>query len=186
MSTRGSGRAAREGLQALGSVAGGLAHEIKNPLSTITINLGLLREDLEGERGDRAKALRRVKVLEREVMRLEEILADFLQYAGRLRLERRPTDLNALVAEVLDFVSPLALEKKIEVRHYLSGEVPSLRLDRDRVKQALLNLVLNAQEAMTGRADPADESRGGRDREVRAEPVKKGRTEAAGAGRRRA
>ncbi len=137
----------------LGTLAGGLAHEIKNPLSTITITLGLLREDIEAGREDRGKVLRRVKVLEREVARLEEILADFLQYAGRHEPDPRPTDLNALVAEVLDFITPATLQKKIEVRHHLSPDVPVLLLDRDRVKQALLNLVLNAQQAMAGRGE---------------------------------
>ena len=146
---------AREGHRpaSLGTLAGGLAHEIKNPLSTMTITLGLLREDLESGSGDRERALRRVKVLEREVARLEEILAGFLQYAGRHRLEKRPTDLNRVVAEVLEFVTPAALEKRIEVRHHLSPEVPPLALDRDRVKQALLNLVINAQQAMAGRGE---------------------------------
>ncbi len=143
----------QERLAVLGPLAGGLAHEIKNPLSTMTITLGLLKEDLESDRGDLGKALRRVKVLEREVVRLEEILADFLQFAGRHRLEMRPTDLNGVVAEVLDFITPAALEKKIEVRHHLSRAVPPLPLDRDRVKQALLNLVINAQEAMAGRGE---------------------------------
>jgi two-component system sensor histidine kinase HydH len=143
----------QERLAPLGTLASGLAHEIKNPLSTMTITLGLLREDLESAKRDPGKALRRVKVLEREVTRLEEILAHFLQFAGRLRLERRPTDLNAVVSEVLDFITPSALQKKIELRHHLSPEVPPLLLDRDRVKQALLNLVLNALEAMPGRGE---------------------------------
>ena len=143
----------RDQLAFLGTLAGGLAHEIKNPLSTMTITLGLLREDIESGKGDRDRALRRVKVLEREVVRLEEILADFLQYAGRHEPELRPTDLNGLVAEVLDFITPAANRKKIEVRHHLSPDVPALPLDRDRVKQALLNLVLNAQEAMKGRGE---------------------------------
>jgi signal transduction histidine kinase len=143
----------RDRLALLGSLAGGLAHEIKNPLSTLTITLGLLREDLESGKGDPARALRRVRVLEREIARLEEILADFLQYAGQHRLQRRPTDLNSVVSEVLDLITPAALRKKIEVRHHLSPDLPPLRLDRDRVKQALLNLVLNAQEAMKGRGE---------------------------------
>ena len=144
----------REARQAfVGTLAGGLAHEIKNPLSTMTITLGLLREDLEAPRGDSEKALRRVKVLEKEVARLEEILSHFLQYAGRLRLERRSTDLNGVVSEVLDFITPAALKKKIELRHHLSPGLPPLLLDRDRVKQALLNLVLNALEAMDGRGE---------------------------------
>jgi signal transduction histidine kinase len=153
MADKGDPRSSPERSGFLGTLAGGLAHEIKNPLSTMTITLGLLREDLESGSGDRERALRRVRVLEREVARLEEILADFLQYAGRHRLEARPTDLNAVVAEVLEFVTPAALEKRIEVRHHLSPEVPPLLLDRDRVKQALLNLVLNAQQAMPGRGE---------------------------------
>jgi signal transduction histidine kinase len=137
----------------IGSLASGLAHEIKNPLSTMTITLGLLREELESGRGDPDRSLRRVKVLEREVTRLEEILANFLQFAGRSRLERRPTDLNGLVAEVLDFINPAALKKGIEVRHHLSPAVPAMALDRDRLKQALLNLVINARDAMDGRGE---------------------------------
>ncbi len=143
----------QERLAFLGTLAGGLAHEIKNPLSTMTITLGLLREDLESPRRDPEKALRRVTVLEREVIRLEEILAHFLQFAGRLRLDRRPTDLNGVVAEVLDFITPAALQRKIQLRHHLSPGLPPLLLDRDRVKQALLNLVLNALEAMHGRGE---------------------------------
>jgi signal transduction histidine kinase len=143
----------QERLAFLGTLAGGLAHEIKNPLSTMTITLGLLREDLGSARKDPEKALRRVTVLEREVTRLEEILAHFLQFAGRLQLDRRPTDLNGVVAEILDFITPAALRKKIELRHHLSPGLPPLLLDRDRVKQALLNLVLNALEAMPGRGE---------------------------------
>jgi signal transduction histidine kinase len=143
----------QERLAYVGALASGLAHEIKNPLSTMTITLGLLREDLDSKRKDPEKALRRVKVLEREVTRLEEILAHFLQFAGHHPLERRPTDLNGLVAEILDFITPAALKKKVEVRRHLSPEVPLLSLDRDRVKQALLNLVLNALEAMVGRGE---------------------------------
>jgi signal transduction histidine kinase len=143
----------QEQLASFGAVAGGLAHEIKNPLSTMTITLGLLREDLEAGRPEPDKALRRVKVLEREVTRLEEIVADFLQFAGHHPLDLRPTDLNVVVSEVLDFITPAALKKRIELRHHLSPDVPPLSLDRDRVKQALLNLVLNALEAMTGRGE---------------------------------
>jgi len=117
----------------------------------MTIQLGLLREDLEEPAGEKpARALRRVQVLEREVKRLEEILQDFLLFAGGHRREPRPTDLNGVVAEVLDFVTPAAHRAGVEVRRHL-GEVPSLALERDRVKQALLNLVLNAEEAMRGR-----------------------------------
>ena len=76
-----------EGLASLGSLAGGLAHEIKNPLSTMTITLGLLREDMESGRGEPGRALRRVKVLEREVARLEEILVQTSVRGGAVRLD---------------------------------------------------------------------------------------------------
>ncbi len=143
----------QERLAFLGTLAGGLAHEIKNPLSTMTITLGLLREDLAAPVPDRDRALRRVKVLEREASRLEEILRGFLAFAGRHRLDLRPTDLNGVVEEVLDFVTPAAIRARIEVRRHLQPDLPAIPLDRDRVKQALLNLVLNAQEAMSARGE---------------------------------
>src|SRR5256885_16986418 len=73
----------KDRLAFLGSLASGLAHEIKNPLSTMTITLGLLREDFEGAQSLRdRRVLRKIHLLESEVQRLEHVLQDFLQFAG--------------------------------------------------------------------------------------------------------
>lgn len=133
-------------------MVGGLAHEIKNPLSTIALNIQLLAEGIQelgvGEE-ERSRLVRRVSVLQREVERLEGILSDFLQYAGRMPLERRPVDLNAIVEELGDFFLPQAERQGVRLRVSLAPGPLLAELDAAQVKQALLNLMLNAVQAMT-------------------------------------
>ena len=139
----------RDRLASLGTLASGLAHEIKNPLSTLNINLQLLDEDwadVSDEREERSR--RRIRILAREVNRLQEIVEDFLRYAGKSHLDRRPTDVNRVLDEVLDFTMPAAEQVGIRVHRLWAEDLPALALDRDRFKQAILNLVLNAQQAM--------------------------------------
>jgi signal transduction histidine kinase len=139
----------RDRLASLGTLASGLAHEIKNPLSTLNINLQLLDEDWADVRDDREeRSRRRIRLLAREVTRLEEIVDDFLRYAGKSRLDRRPTDVNRLLDEVLDFTMPASEQAGIRVHRLWAEDLPALALDRDRFKQAILNLVINAQQAM--------------------------------------
>ncbi|MEX2219678.1 MAG: histidine kinase dimerization/phospho-acceptor domain-containing protein, partial [Phycisphaerales bacterium] len=94
---------AAERLAEVGAMTGGLAHEIKNPLSTIGLNAQLLNEaidELSVAPEEKGRLSRRTGALRREVDRLRGILTDFLQYAGQLRLEPRPADLNAIVGEL--------------------------------------------------------------------------------------
>src|SRR5262245_4663833 len=98
-----------ERLAELGSMTGGLAHEIKNPLSTIGLNAQLLSEaigDSSLPTDQRERLLRRIEALSREVERLRGILTDFLQFAGRIKLDPQPHDLAALVDEISDFFHP--------------------------------------------------------------------------------
>jgi len=133
----------------LGRLAGGLAHEIRNPLSTIAMNLQLLREDWADPRTDRERrTVRKLEVLAKEVKRLESILGDFLRYAGRDRLEKLPTRLNDVVEEVLEFLGPKFAEAGVELRFFVGEQLPKILLDRDAIKQVLMNLVLNAVQAM--------------------------------------
>src|SRR3954469_1498275 len=87
----------------LGTLTGGLAHEIKNPLSTIQLNLQLLEEDLPGASVVGARVINRLRTVRSEASRLRETLDDFLRYAGKMELEREPTDLNKLVEDLGDF-----------------------------------------------------------------------------------
>ncbi|HLA85811.1 MAG TPA: ATP-binding protein [Thermoguttaceae bacterium] len=130
-------------------LAGGLAHEIKNPLSTIRLNMELLAEDLTGSDSARdQRALRKVQVVERECQRLQDLLDNFLNYTKSRELRREPASLNDQIERVLDFFRPQAKEAGIELATYLSPDLPTVLLDREAFHGALLNLVLNAQQAV--------------------------------------
>ncbi len=138
--------------ETLSRLAGGLAHELKNPLSTIGLHLALLEE--EWRKADPAKARRSLQGLERvraEVGRLNDILEDFLRYARTEVLERAPTDLNALMEQVERFVRPELASQKITLRVYGDPALPRLNVDGPRLRQALLNLIINARQAMESR-----------------------------------
>lgn len=130
-------------------LAGSLAHEIKNPLSTIRLNMELLAEDLgEPESPAQRRALKRVEVVQRECQRLQALLDDFLSYAKVRRLNLVPSDLNHQINDVLDFFAPEADEAGIEIVRYLDADLPRVLLDRESFRRALLNLILNAKQAM--------------------------------------
>ena len=136
-------------------LADGLAHEIKNPLSTMSINLALLQEDWERGAGKGAtrspreeRSLKRIKTLQREVERLEHILEDFLHYARGGLVNRRPEDLARIVRELLEFVEPE--DERSGIRHHVDLPIglPLVMVDEARIKQAVLNLLVNARQAM--------------------------------------
>lgn len=140
------------GLQFLGAVAGGLVHEIRNPLSTLRLNLQLMEEDFDGDDGPRARrALDRIRTLQREVSRLEDILDDFLRYAGFRRLDATEVDLNRVIEETTTFFAPECARAGVDLAFYPDLRLPLVRLDERLVKQALMNLLLNAVQAMDGR-----------------------------------
>ncbi|MCA9075490.1 MAG: two-component sensor histidine kinase [Planctomycetaceae bacterium] len=133
----------------IATLAGGLAHEIRNPLSTIRLNLNLLSEELEnGESARDRRMLNKLVTLQRECQHLEGILDAFLQFArvGELRLH--PTDLNRAVKEFATFVQAELAEHGIELSPHLAPGLPSVSLDESLMRQVLMNLVRNAQQAM--------------------------------------
>jgi signal transduction histidine kinase len=133
----------------ISQLAGGLAHEIRNPLSTLTLNLDLLLEDFQNAETTRdRRALQRVERLRDEVRRLHGILENFLRFARVQELKLAPVDLNAVIDELRDFYEPHLASKGIVFRTHCAGGLPMVRLDADLFKQALLNLVLNAEHAM--------------------------------------
>ncbi|MFT3786781.1 MAG: ATP-binding protein [Tepidisphaeraceae bacterium] len=139
-----------ERLAELGTLTGGLAHEIKNPLSTIQLNLQLLEEDLPGESVVGARVINRLRTVRSEASRLRETLDDFLRYAGKMELEREPTDLNRLIDEIGDFFHPQAAVHGVKLRIDLAPKPIVANVDPKFVKQAVLNLMLNATQAMSG------------------------------------
>jgi signal transduction histidine kinase len=130
-------------------LAGGLAHEIKNPLSTIRLNMELLAEDLgEAQTPVQRRAAKRIDIVRRECQRLQSLLDDFLNFAKVRRLHLEPSDLNHEINDVLDFFAPEAAEAGVEIVRYLDRDLPHVLIDREAFRQALLNLIINAKQAM--------------------------------------
>jgi signal transduction histidine kinase len=135
----------------IAALAGGLAHEIKNPLSTICLNMELLAEDFAGPETPRDKrAVAKIAVVQQECQRLQNLLNDFLNFAKVRTVRLEASDLNAQVQSVLEFIGPKSRESNIEVISYLDPDLPSVVLDRESFHGALINLVLNALQAMPG------------------------------------
>ncbi len=149
---------AAERLAELGTMTGGLAHEIKNPLSTVGLNIQLLQEDVEqlekAVENDHVlidiagRLRRRLSSLGTQTHRLKEILEDFLQFAGRIKLHREPYDLNDLISELIDFFRPQAQIADIQLRSQLAASPALAYVDQGLFKQAILNLLINANAAM--------------------------------------
>jgi signal transduction histidine kinase len=130
-------------------LAGGLAHEIKNPLSTIRMNMELLAEDLrESDSARDRRAMKKIELVQQECQRLQVLLDNFLRFAKAYHLRKESCELNAQVRRVLDFYRPKAKDAKIEVIDYLANDLPTVLLDPEAFHGALLNLVLNAEQAM--------------------------------------
>ncbi len=135
----------------LAELAGGFIHEIKNHLSTFSLNLQLLGEDFAEPQNQRERrALDRVKRLQIECDRLVNVSNDFLRFARVKDLDLKPSSLATAVEELIEFFGPTAQQHEIEIKTYLPADLPLVNLDRDVFKQALLNLMLNAQQAMSG------------------------------------
>jgi len=133
------------------SMTGGLAHEIKNPLSTLVLNTQMLDEEIDDAVPDvetRGRLHRRLGSLVRETVRLRGILEDFLRYAGRLRLDPQPLDIAALVADLVDFFHPQCDQASVLLRAEIPAGPLEAEVDEGHLKQAVLNLMLNALQAM--------------------------------------
>jgi signal transduction histidine kinase len=135
-------------LAELGTLTSGLAHEIKNPLSTIGLNLQLLKEDLPQDDPNHPRWVSRLNGVVREANRLRDILDDFMRYAGRIELELVPVDVGQLLEDLLDFFTPQANLAKVQMRLNRPPQPLTARIDERHLKQTILNLLINATQAM--------------------------------------
>jgi signal transduction histidine kinase len=135
-------------LAEVGTLTGGLAHEIKNPLSTVLLNLQLLQEDLHPTDPAYSRLVSRLNTVGREAARLRDILDDFLRYAGHLELRRENVDLNGLLEELADFFAPQAQLNRVQLRLKPAPTPLIVKADPRLIKQAVLNLMINALQAM--------------------------------------
>lgn len=142
-------RPGRQRLQTMGVLAAGLAHEIKNPLSTMSLNLALLAEDFEQDPSPLGKrTLRRARLLLGEVGRLDGIVNDFLALARGYEVSPQAVDLELLVNELLRFTEAESERLNISTRSSVGVNARYVVADPKFLRLALMNLVLNAQQAM--------------------------------------
>ena len=132
-------------LSAISRLTGGVAHEIKNPLNAIGLRLELLRARL-GEPDHELSG--EIDILSKEVLRLDRVVKTFLDFSRPLDVHLQDLDLVVLAREVTEFVTPQARLANIEVDFSAPSESALIRGDSDLLKQAILNLVSNAIDAM--------------------------------------
>jgi two-component system NtrC family sensor kinase len=144
-----------EKLASLGQLSAGVAHEINNPLGTITIYAHLMMRTLE--EGDPQRE--DLAVIIKEASRAKEIVKGLLSFARETKFEPGPANLNQIVEEALSLVSKQALFRNIQIHRHLDLELPTVVVDAGQVKQVILNIVLNGAEAMREKGDLTLESR---------------------------
>jgi signal transduction histidine kinase len=139
-----------EKLAAVGTLAAGLSHEIRNPLNAALLQLTLLERRVQRlETGLQPPLLEPLELVKEEIRRLDHILEDFLQFARPREFVPRSIDLRQVVTRVLDLLAGEAERRSITVERRFEEEADGVRVagEEERLRQVLVNLVLNAVEA---------------------------------------
>jgi signal transduction histidine kinase len=132
-------------LAALGRLMSGVAHEVKNPLNAMVLQLEVLKARL-GEQGEKVQP--QVDILTEEIRRLDRVVKTFLDFTRPVEVHPEEAEIEPLVREVFALAEPQARKNNVRLIFTGDGAIPSIRADRDLIKQALLNLVLNGCQAM--------------------------------------
>ncbi len=134
-----------EKLAAIGKLAAGVAHEINNPLTGVLTSSSLLLEDTPPEDPRRED----LKVIVDETMRCRKIVKGLLDFARQTKPQKQAVNFNIVIADVLNLVGKQAMFRDIVTRLDLAPDLPAVMADQDQMRQVVLNVVLNAAEAMS-------------------------------------
>ena len=132
-------------LSAISRISSGVAHEVKNPLNAILLHVEVARSKLS--RGD-TNVAEQMDIISREILRLDRVVRTFLDFTRPVELRMDNIPLQELVREVVDLARPQTEAGNIQVSVVLEAEGVEVRVDRDLLKQAMLNVVVNAIQAM--------------------------------------
>ena len=127
----------------IGQIATSLSHEIRNPLSAVKMNLQILTKNPELRGNDQ----RRIDISVREVIRLERILKELLDYAKPLQVKFGNAHINPILSSCIEVLEIKFKEKNLSILSSLEAGIPELRADGEKLEQAFINLLLNAIEA---------------------------------------
>ena len=137
-----------ERFTALGQLAGGLAHEIKNPLNFLSLALDQLRTRYAQQLSDSERFVHQVALMKDEVRRLAELVQSFLHYGQPVEIYPAPTDVRALVESVLAISESKMKSQNIEVIEDVDGVPTILNVDAEKIRTCFMNVVANAVQAM--------------------------------------
>ena len=132
-------------LAAISRISGGVAHEVKNPLNAILLHVEVARAKLSHNDTDVAPQM---EIISREILRLDRVVTTFLDFTRPVELKLSNVPMQELVGEIVDLARPQAAAANIRVTVSQEAEGVEVRVDRDLLKQAVLNVVVNAMQAM--------------------------------------
>jgi len=144
---------------ALGRLLAGVAHEVKNPLNAMTIHLELLKQKLGslkepivvpagGGPGRQVDLSKHVQIIASEIKRLDEVVAGFLKFARPEELKLQPTKLHNVIRDVVMTITPEAQRRRVVIKDECDQSVAPINADQGMLLQAILNLAINALQAM--------------------------------------
>jgi len=133
-----------ENLAHIGQITTSLAHEVRNPLSSARMSIQMLLKNKAFTGNER----RRLEILAQEVERLNRIVTEMLDFAKPVRYDFQPASVEDLLNSCLDVIETKIMEKDIVIRKSFSNKLPHVMMDPEKMEQAVINLLLNAVEAV--------------------------------------